>query len=212
MKSQGNTYFLRVQPTIPDALKGLEDIAGDLWFAWNSKARALFHHINSTLWDVSGHNPRLFLRCVSQHKLDEVAADRAFLSEYHGVISDYTSYKKEEYQWFSSNHEHAREYSIAYFSAEFGLHESLPIYSGGLGILAGDHCKSASDLGLPFTAVGLLYRQGYFTQTINAQGQQIAVYHDNRFNDLCIEQIRGEAGNPLRVQVRLMDKSLNRLS
>jgi len=209
VKSQGSTYFLRVQPTIPDALKGLEDIAGDLWFAWNSKARALFHHVDPVLWDVCGHNPRSFLRRVSQHRLDEVAADRAFLSEYHGIIADYASYKKEEYQWFSSNYEDAKEYSIAYFSAEFGLHESLPIYSGGLGILAGDHCKSASDLGLPFTAVGLLYRQGYFTQTINAQGQQIAVYRDNRFGDLCIEQMMDGAGNPLRVQVKLIDHMLD---
>ncbi len=209
MKSQGSTYFLRVQPTIPDALKGLGDIAGDLWFAWNSKARALFHHIDSVLWDMCGHNPRSFLRRVSQHRLDDVAADRAFLSEYHGVIADYTSYKKEEYQWFASNYEHARSYSIAYFSAEFGLHESLPIYSGGLGILAGDHCKSASDLGLPFTAVGLLYRQGYFTQTINAQGQQIAVYHDNRFSDLCIEHVMDQAGHPRRVQVQLLDHMLD---
>ncbi len=209
MKSQGSTYFLRVRPTIPDALKRLEDITCDLWFSWNSKARALFHQMAPVLWDICGHNPRSFLRRVSQRRLDEVASDRAFLSEYHGVVADYDSYKKEEHQWFSSNYEDAKKYSIAYFSAEFGLHESLPIYSGGLGILAGDHCKSASDLGLPFTAVGLLYRQGYFTQTINAQGEQIAVYHDNRFGDLCIEQIRDEAGNPLRIQVKLADHMLD---
>jgi len=209
VKSQGSTYFLRVRPTIPDALKRLEDITCDLWFSWNSKARALFHQMAPVLWDICGHNPRSFLRRVSQRRLDEVASDRAFLSEYHGVVADYDSYKKEEHQWFSSNYEDAKKYSIAYFSAEFGLHESLPIYSGGLGILAGDHCKSASDLGLPFTAVGLLYRQGYFTQTINAQGEQIAVYHDNRFGDLCIEQIRDEAGNPLRVQIKLADHMLD---
>ena len=209
MKAKESTYFLRVYPTIPDALKRLDDVAGDLWFAWNSKARALFHQIDPVLWVVCGHNPRSFLRRVSQHRLDEVASDRAFLSEYHGVVADYDSYKTEEHQWFSSNYEDSREYSIAYFSAEFGLHESLPIYSGGLGILAGDHCKSASDLGLPFTAVGLLYRQGYFTQTINAQGEQIAVYHDNRFGDLCIEQIKDKAGNPLRVQVDLADHMLD---
>jgi len=209
VKSGGSTYFLRVFPTIPDALNRLENIASDLWFAWNSKARALFHQVDPVLWVVCGHNPRSFLRRVSQHRLDEVATDRAFLAEYHGVVSDYDSYKKEEHQWFVSNFEDAKAYSIAYFSAEFGLHESLPIYSGGLGILAGDHCKSASDLGLPFTAVGLLYRQGYFTQTINAQGEQIAVYHDNRFGDLCIEQIRDEAGNPLRVQVELTDHMLD---
>jgi len=203
VKYQGSTYFLRVSPTIPDALNRFEDVAGDLWFSWNSKVRALFHQIDPVLWVMSGHNPRAFLRRVSQHRLDEVSADRAFLAEYHGVVSDYDSYKKEEHQWFASNFEDAKSYSIAYFSAEFGLHESLPIYGGGLGILAGDHCKSASDLGLPFTAVGLLYHQGYFTQTINAQGEQIAVYHDNRFADLCIEQTRDKAGNPLRVQVAL---------
>jgi len=209
VKSQGNTYFLRVLPTIPDALMRLEDVADDLWFAWNSKARSLFHQIDPVLWVVSGHNPRAFLRRVSQHRLNEVAADRAFLAEYHGVISDYDSYKTEEHQWFSSNFGDAKSYSIAYFSAEFGLHESLPIYSGGLGILAGDHCKSASDLGLPFTAIGLLYRQGYFTQTINAQGEQVAIYHDNRFADLCIEQIKDSDGNPLRVQVELSGHSLD---
>jgi len=209
VKSEGSTYYLRVSPAIPDALKRLEDVAGDLWFAWNSKARALFHQIDTVLWEVCGHNPRSFLRRVSQRRLDEVASDRAFLAEYHGVESDYDSYKKEEHQWFTSNYEDAKSYSIAYFSAEFGLHESLPIYSGGLGILAGDHCKSASDLGLPFTAVGLLYRQGYFTQTINAQGEQIAVYHDNRFGDLCIEQFKDETGNSLQVQVTLADHQLD---
>jgi len=206
---ESKTYLLRVYPTIPDALKRLEDIAEDLWFSWNSNARALFHQIDPVLWVVCGHNPRSFLRRVSQRRLDEVAADRAFLAQYHGVCSDYDSYKKEEYQWFSSQFDDAKKHAIAYFSAEFGLHESLPIYSGGLGILAGDHCKSASDLGLPFTAVGLLYRQGYFTQIINAQGEQIAVYHDNRFGDLCLEQRRKADGSPLRVQVQLPGRTLD---
>jgi len=209
LKTEGRTYLLRVYPTIPEALKRLEDIAGDLWFSWNSNARALFHQIDPVLWVVCGHNPRSFLRRVSQRRLDEVAADRAFLAQYHGVGSDYDSYKKEEYQWFSSKFEDARKHAIAYFSAEFGLHESLPVYSGGLGILAGDHCKSASDLGLPFTAVGLLYRQGYFTQTITAQGEQLAIYHDNRFGDLSIEQLMDQEGNPLRVQVELPDRVLD---
>ncbi len=209
MKAEGRTYFLRVCPTIPDALERLDHIADDLWFSWNSNARALFHQIDPVLWIVCGHNPRSFLRRVSQRRLDAVAADRAFLAQYHGVVSDYDSYKKEEYQWFSSKFDDAKEHAVAYFSAEFGLHESLPIYSGGLGILAGDHCKSASDLGLPFTGVGLLYRQGYFTQTINAQGEQLAAYHDNRFGDLCIEQIMDKSGNPLRVQVELPGRMLD---
>jgi len=113
VKSEESTYFLRVCPTIPEALKRLEDVAADLWFAWNSKARALFHQIDPVLWVVCSHNPRSFLRRVSQRRLDEVASDRAFLSEYHGVVSDYDSYKTEEHQWFSSNYEDAKNYSMA---------------------------------------------------------------------------------------------------
>ncbi|PJC68905.1 MAG: DUF3417 domain-containing protein, partial [Zetaproteobacteria bacterium CG_4_8_14_3_um_filter_59_5] len=194
MKSEGNTFLLRVRPTIPKALKRLEDIASNLWFAWNSDARALYHQMDPVLWIVCGHNPRAFLRRVSQRRLDEMASDRAFLSQYHGVVSGFDSYLKEEHQWYTNKIEEPGAHQIAYFSAEFGIHESLPIYSGGLGILSGDHCKSASDLGLPFTAVGLLYRQGYFTQTINAVGQQVAVYHDNRFGDLCIEPAKDKDG------------------
>jgi len=195
VKSEGKTYLLRVRPSIPKALKRLEDIASNLWFAWNSDARGLYHQMDPVLWVVCGHNPRSFLRRVSQRRLEEMASDRAFLSQYHGVVSDFDSYLTEEHQWYTNKVEVPGAHQIAYFSAEFGIHESLPIYSGGLGILSGDHCKSASDLGLPFTAVGLLYRQGYFTQTINASGKQVAVYHDNRFGDLCIEPAKGKDGN-----------------
>jgi len=197
VKSEGKTYLLRVRPTVPKSIQRLEDISSDLWFAWNSNARALFHQMDPALWVVCGHNPRSFLRRVSQSRLDEMASDRAFLAQYHGVVSDYDSYRKEEHQWYTKHVDKPDAHHIAYFSAEFGLHESLPIYSGGLGILSGDHCKSASDLGLPFTAVGLLYRQGYFTQTINAQGRQVAVYHDNRFGDLCIEPALDSKGKEI---------------
>jgi len=194
VKSKEKTYLLRVRPTIPKALKRLEDVASNLWFAWHSDARALFHQMDHILWEVCGHNPGAFLRRVSQHRLNEMASDRAFLAQYHAVVSDFESYKKEEHQWYTKTVKKPNAHQIAYFSAEFGIHESLPIYSGGLGILSGDHCKSASDLGLPFTAVGLLYRQGYFTQTIDALGQQVAAYHDNRFGDLCIKPAAGRDG------------------
>jgi len=207
--TKGKSYFLRVRPIIPEALSRLEELASDLWFSWTAHARALFHQIDPVLWILCGRNPRAFLRRVSQRRLNDVATDRAFIALYNSVISDYDSYSREEHQWFSSQFEDAKDYSIAYFSAEFGLHESLPIYSGGLGILAGDHCKSASDLGLPFTAVGLLYRQSYFTQAIDSHGHQIAMYHDSNFGDLCIEQCRNEAGEPLTVQVQLPDGELD---
>jgi len=208
LSSQGQTFRIQVRPIIPDTLKRLEEIADDLWFAWNAKARGLFHQMDHKLWTLCGHNPRLFLRRVGQMRLDEMASDRAFLSIYNSVMADYDSYKKSEYQWFNEKIKDKEAYHFAYFSAEFGLHESLPIYSGGLGILAGDHCKSASDLGLPFTAVGLLYRHGYFVQTIDAHGRQIATYHDNFFEDLCIEPVKTDDGKDLLVSVEMPGPTL----
>ncbi|MDQ6950719.1 MAG: alpha-glucan family phosphorylase [Mariprofundales bacterium] len=207
-QSQSTTYRMQIRPILPDGLARLNDIASDLWFSWNSKARALFYQIDATLWEITGHNPRLFLRRVSQARLDEVATDRAFLSQLNGVLSDYDSYGHVEHQWFLRKHKKKCGCSIAYFSAEFGLHESLPIYSGGLGILAGDHCKAASDLGLPFTAVGLLYRKGYFTQEIDVHGNQAAIDHASNFDDLCIEPARDSADKPLFVSVELPERNL----
>jgi len=197
MRDNAQSFSLRLCPKVPDSLSRLEEIASDLWFAWNSTARALFRQLDEDLWTICGHNPKAFLKRVNQERLDELAKDRSFLAQYHGVISDFDAYKSDEHQWFSDTFGDADDHHIAYFSAEFGIHESLPIYSGGLGILAGDHCKSASDLGLPFTAVGLLYRQGYFTQQINAMGQQIAIYHDSRFEDLCIQPAKNDDGSDM---------------
>jgi len=208
LNPKGKRYFVQIRPTIPAVLTRLEELAYDLWFSWNTKARTLFYTIDAELWQLCDHNPLLFLRRISQERLNEVSQDRAFLALYNGILSYYDSYKTEEHQWFPSTFNDAQNHSIAYFSAEFGLHESLPIYSGGLGILAGDHCKSASDLGLPFTAVGLLYRHGYFTQTIDAHGKQIATFHDNRFSDLCIEKATDEQGKDTIISVSLPGREL----
>lgn len=209
MSQTGQHFYFQVRPIIPDGLSRLDELAGDMWFSWVAKARALFFMMDPILWSLCGHNPRTFLRRISQKRLDEIAGDRAFLALYNGVMSDYDTYKEDTHQWFHGAFEDADEHLIAYFSAEFGLHESLPIYSGGLGILAGDHCKSASDLGLNFIGVGLLYRHGYFTQLINAQGQQIASYLETRFEDLCIEPALDEMGNPILVQVELPGRDLD---
>ncbi|MFQ5355061.1 MAG: alpha-glucan family phosphorylase [Mariprofundaceae bacterium] len=209
MKESGQHFYLQVRPIIPDELSRLEELAGDLWFAWNARARMLFFMMDPVLWSLCGHNPRTFLRRISQKRLDEIAKDRAFLSHYNGVMSDYDTYKNESHLWYHNAIDDADEHLVAYFSAEFGLHESLPIYSGGLGILAGDHCKSASDLGLHFIGVGLLYRHGYFTQTIDAQGQQIASYMETRFEDLCTEPALDKKGNPVVVQVELPGRNLD---
>ncbi len=209
MSSLGKTFYLQVRPVIPKALSRLEELAEDLWFSWNARARSLFYLMDPVLWQLCDHNPKLFLRRLSQSRLDEMASDRAFLALYNGVLSYYDSYKQEGNQWYTHQFDDADRHEIAYFSAEFGLHESLPIYSGGLGILAGDHCKSASDLGLPFTAVGLLYRQGYFSQTIDAHGRQIASYHDCSFEDLCINPVLDERGNEVHVHVELPGRKLS---
>ncbi len=203
MSKGGQRFYLQVRPIIPEELSRLDELASDLWFSWNAKARTLFYMMDPVLWTLCGHNPRTFLRRISQKRLDEISRDRAFLSQYNGVMSDYDTYKREAHQWFHSAYKNADEYLVAYFSAEFGLHESLPIYSGGLGILAGDHCKSASDLGLHFIGVGLLYRHGYFTQSIDAQGNQIARYMETRFEDLCIDPALDDEGRPVIVSVEL---------
>jgi len=208
VQTPGHIFHIQVRPIIPASLARLEELADDLWFAWNAKARSLFFQMDKQLWSMVAHNPRLFLRRISQSRLDEMASDRAFISLYHGVMSDYDTYRQSEHLWFSARYSDLSDFNIAYFSAEFGLHESLPIYSGGLGILAGDHCKSASDLGLPFTAIGLLYRNGYFSQSIDAHGRQIATYHDNRFEDLCIEPVCDGSGNPCMISVELPGRQL----
>ncbi len=209
MSTQGQTYYLQIRPNIPPALKRLEEISSDMWFSWNAKARMLFRLLDNDLWTRTGHNPRLFLRRISQNRLNEISTDRAFITLFNGVLADYDSYQADENQWFINHIPEPESHSIAYFSAEFGLHESLPIYSGGLGILAGDHCKSASDLGLPFTAVGLLYRKGYFTQTIDAHGNQVATYYSNRFADLCVEEAKNTDGEAIYIAVELPGRALH---
>ncbi len=208
MSTQGQTYYLQIRPNIPEALHRLEEVSSDMWFSWNAKARMLFRLLDNDLWSRTGHNPRLFLRRVSQNRLNEMASDRAFITLYNSVLADYDSYHADENLWFEKHLASDGEHSFVYFSAEFGLHESLPIYSGGLGILAGDHCKSASDLGLPFTAVGLLYRNGYFTQTIDTHGNQIATYFSNQFDDLCVEPALNASGQAVCVSVDLPGREL----
>jgi len=199
----GTRFSLEVRPRIPERLARLEELANDLFYSWDRSVRALFYRLDRDLWHACGHNPKLFLRRVSQARLEEAAADRLYLEEYHRVLSAYDTYLNERPASGIEQHLDPERDLVAYFCAEFGLHESLPIYSGGLGILAGDHCKAASDLGVPFVAVGLLYRQGYFTQTIDGHGNQIAHYTPTDFDHLPVEPARGADGRELRVRVRL---------
>ncbi|MCL4720964.1 MAG: DUF3417 domain-containing protein, partial [Gammaproteobacteria bacterium] len=159
----------------PDRLQRLHDLAANLWFSWHRPTRQLFEQLDRDLWWKTGRNPRVFLRCVDQSVLELAAGNDTFLGAYRRALAEFDSYLEQRSPGYRAAGLAADDL-VAYFCAEFGYHESFPIYSGGLGILAGDHCKTASDLGLPFVAVGLLYRQGYFNQQIDEHGQQVATY------------------------------------
>ena len=185
----GTRYPLEVNPKIPKRLSRMEELAGNLWYSWDRATRSIFARLNPALWDAVGHNPKAMLKRIDEQRLLDAASDPAFLDSLTRVLAAFDTYHAEPP--FKQNSGGFRpEDQVAYFCAEFGLHESLPLYSGGLGILAGDHCKAASDFQLPFIGVGLLYRQGYFVQTIDAEGRQRAEYHDSAFSDLPIEPVK----------------------
>jgi len=199
----GTRFSLEVQPRIPAKLARLEELANDLLYSWDRQVRGLFFRLDRELWESCGHNPKVFMRRVSQERLDEATEDRIFMEDYNRALSVYDSYNQAPMRSDLDTLLDPDKDLIAYFCAEFGFHESVPIYSGGLGILAGDHCKAASDLGLPFIAVGLLYRQGYFNQTIDGQGNQVAHYAPTDFADLPVAPALDAQGNEVHVDVQL---------
>ncbi|MGB2809792.1 MAG: DUF3417 domain-containing protein, partial [Sedimentisphaerales bacterium] len=169
-----------VLPTLPDILKDLDVVARNMFWSWNPEFIELFKRIDSNLWSASGHNPVKMLGSVSQAKLDELAGNQGFLGQLQRADEKLKSYF-EKPTWYENVCPKCDNPTIAYFSAEFGIHECLPIYAGGLGILAGDHLKSASDLGVPLVGVGLLYQKGYFRQYLNIDGWQQEIYVENDF-------------------------------
>jgi glycogen phosphorylase len=199
----GTRYSLEVQPVIPVRLNRLTELANDLLYSWDRQVRGLFFRLDADLWNACKHNPKVFLRRVSQRRLEEASEDRIFMEDYNRVLSVYDTYHQESVRSDIVELLDPNEDLVAYFCAEFGFHESFQIYSGGLGILAGDHCKAASDLGVPFVGVGMLYRQGYFTQTIDGQGNQVAHYAPTNFADLPITPALAANGGELHVHVDL---------
>ena len=175
-----------VNPQLPKRIAKLGEIANNLWWSWNSEFLRLFKSIDSDLWEACNKNPVKFLKLVSQDRLEMAAKDLIFLKEYDKVVDNFEDYMNSKTTWFSNKYPENKKDLIAYFSAEYGLDETMPIYSGGLGILSGDHLKSASDLGIPLVAVGLLYKNGYFHQKINGAGVQETEYKDIDLYDLPI--------------------------
>lgn len=198
----GTPFSLEVNPIIPPRLARLEELANNLWYSWDRATRTLFARLDPALWDAVGHSPKAFLKHIDQKRLSDAAADRVFLKNFDRVLSAYDIYDNEPMRR-DGKALLPESNLVAYFCAEFGFHESLPIYSGGLGILAGDHCKAASDLHIPFVAVGLLYRQGYFQQQVDGDGNQYAAYTDSDFGDLPIAPALREDGSEVRITVEL---------
>ena len=189
-----------VVPSLPERLGDLRRIAYNLWWCWDHDAIDLFRRLDRKLWDECGHNPVKMLGQLTQEQLDEAASDEGVLAQMGRVGKKLEAYLNSP-RWYDSVDSSEQTRPIAYFSAEFGFHECLPIYSGGLGILAGDHLKSASDLGLPLTGVGLLYRQGFFQQYLNNDGWQQEAYPENDFYNMPLKLVMGEDDKPIRFHV-----------
>jgi starch phosphorylase len=193
-----NISTYTVKPKLPASLKPLEEIARNLWLSWNYDAIQLYIRLDFDVWMQSQQSPVRTLGMVSQERLAQVAKDDSYLAALKEVYTRFQSYKKGE-TWYRGSHKDV----VAYFSMEYGMDTSLPIYSGGLGILSGDHMKTSSDMGLPLVGIGLLYRQGYFTQMLNADGFQQESYPENDWYNMPVERKTGKDGKPLKISVDL---------
>ena len=193
---------ITVNPQLPKRIGKLSEIANNLWWSWNTEFLRLFKIIDRDLWETCEKNPVKFLKRVSQDRLEAVVENTDFLREYDRLAKEFDDYITSKNTWFSNKYPENKKDLIAYFSAEYGLDQTIPIYSGGLGILSGDHLKSASDLGIPLVAVGLLYKNGYFHQKINENGEQETEYNNIELSNLPINPVKDENGEELKIYVK----------
>ena len=195
-----------VNPQLPKRINKITEIANNLWWSWNTEFLRLLKTIDRDLWEKCEKNPIKFLKQVSQEKLEEVEKDPAFLKEYDKIVENFDGYMASKNTWFSQKYFDNKNDLIAYFSAEYGLDQTIGIYSGGLGILSGDHLKSASDLGIPLVAVGLMYKNGYFHQRIDKDGIQHPEYKDLNLYDLPISAVKDNDGNDFITYVKFPER------
>ena len=194
---------------IPERIGRLSELGSNLWWSWNNQARQLFRGLDYPLWKESGHNPVRQLGEITPERFIQVSTDPAFLALYDSVIAAYDeAMSPVDHTWLHANYPNLLSGPVAYFSMEYAIHNSLPIYAGGLGVLAGDICKEASDIGLPMVAVGFMYPQGYFHQHISASGWQEEEYQELNFDEAPINQIRSPSGDIALTRVRLGDVDL----
>ena len=191
-----------VRPNIPEELAPLREIAGNMWFSWNWEAVQLFIRLNPKLWDESYQNPVQMLGAAPQADLIAAAKDEGFVANVERVYRSFQQYMKSS-SWFQNAYPEYTEFRTAYFSTEFGIDEGLPIYSGGLGVLSGDHLKSASDLGIPLVGVGLLYQRGYFRQVLSLDGWQRELYPDNDWYNMPVTMENRPDGSPVEIEVNI---------
>jgi starch phosphorylase len=196
------------QFVLPRRLNRLGHLAYNLWWTWTPDAQRLFQRIDPFLWEKTYHNPIRFLKQVNRARLKAKTNDRYFLDHYDRVMRLFDEYLHPHQSWFSRTYSEHRGQVIAYFSSEFGLHETMPIYAGGLGVLSGDHVKGASDIGLPMVSVGFLYTQGYFTQHISEDGWQEARYKRLEFTEMPVLPLLTDQGQPLTISVELPGRNV----
>ncbi len=192
-----------VKPKIPEALLPLEEIANNRWRSWNFDAIMLFIRLEYDVWAQSHQNPAKMLGMVSQERFDQAAADDSFLAALKEVYEKFTDYQKGA-AWYKGSYDN----TVAYFSMEYGMDTSLPIYSGGLGILSGDHMKTSSDMKLPLVGIGLLYRQGYFRQYLNADGFQQEEYPENDWYNMPVRRCENKRGEPVKIVVEMAGENI----
>jgi starch phosphorylase len=206
-----NIKTFQVFPDVPPTLQPLLETANNLWWVWHPDAAELFRRLDRNLWEEVNHNPVKLLGIIDQKRLAELAANDGYMAQLSRVYDAFKNHLKET-GWFAKSHAaitgQKKPFLVAYFSAEFGLHESLPVYSGGLGVLAGDHLKSASEIGLPLVAMGLLYRNGYFQQYLSADGWQQEAYPEMDFYNLPIEPVKHTDGSPVQIRVDLPENAV----
>ncbi len=194
---------------LPRRIARLGELAYNLWWTWNPTAQRLFYRIDYDLWESVNHNPLRFLRQAERAEINAAALNPAYLELYDQVFERFDAYLKCSSTWYARQYPKHNQETVAYFSMEFGLHEILPIYSGGLGVLAGDHLKEASDLGLPLVGVGLMYGEGYFSQRISDDGWQEAINNPLNFDELPVLQVYNGGSEPLTIDVDFPDRSLH---
>ena len=199
--NQPSWHEMTIHANLPENLKKLQEIAYNLWWVWNSEAKNLFRDIDLDVWHRAQSNPVMLLNIISYERMVELSQDKAFMDRLNSVYAQFRAYMDEP--------RGEKKPSVAYFSMEYGLTHVLKIYSGGLGILAGDYLKEASDCNVDMTAIGFLYRYGYFTQTLSPEGQQIANYEAQNFQNLPIEQVKEADGTPMVIDVPYPDRQVH---